>query len=578
MCLLLILFCSLLLNTWGIDWGFGWNPDGFSWHPDELTPRSSGMVDRWSLNPHAFTYGPFHYYEVMFLAVIPAKIVARVLKSIGGDHAHSFPVAADWQWWWSRGPLLFSRILSGLFAAGTVLLVYLLALKLFDRKAALISAMLLGVSMSFVVYAHFATVDMSSTFWFTLSCLMSVYVWSIGGRRWSAFSGLTAGLAGAVKYLGGLAVVPLLLAHVLREKRTRSYLLFAMLMVAVGFLLGSPVVLFSFIEFLEGASKELFYNAARPADRTLGRWALLAFLKDAVGLPMFLVSTCGLLYSVKLLRAEDERAKVLSVWSMFLPFSLIIIIGSRYISLWYTLPIIPFLSILNGKMFGDLLKSEVKAVRTASLVALGAVASYSLVYTIGADLQFVRDSRYIAAEWIADNVPSGSKIEVVCCGIPIPRNGYSVVWRPLNRTESVWTTPTIKKRDESQGYVLIQGLASAAQRLGQKFGLARDHKPYVEWYEWAIEEDTQASKKFDFSLKGLELRDPDYVIIPDNLMNGFWYDQSYPKESTEYQFYDALLRGKTAYQVVTVIRFQSFQWLDVQIPWVNPRIHVLARK
>jgi hypothetical protein len=574
------LLLSFLLDVWGINWKFGWHPD------EEMMVRvSSRMVDQRSLNPHAFVYGPLHFYEVMFLAVVPAKIVSKVLKSIsnhqenardsGNQKADSFAGAS--QWWWSHAPILFSRMLSGLFGTGTVLLAYVLALKLFGRPTALVSALLLGMSMPLVVYSHFATVDVSSTFWFTLSCLISVYVWSIGGPRWSALSGLTAGVAGAVKYLGGLAIVPLIVAHVLSEKRRKPDLLLAMFMVIVGFLLGSPVVLFSFIEFLDGFSKEFFFNAARPADVTPVFWVLVELLKDAFGLPVFAVSICGLLYSVKLLRTEGERGKVLLVWSMFLPYCLVI--GSHGINLlWYILPIIPFLCILNGKMFGDLLNSEAKWVRTASWVLLGAAASYSLVYTIGADLQFVKDSRYMAAEWIAENVPSGSRIEVACPGSPLPSSGYSVVRRPLNRTESQWMMSSIERRDESQGYVLIQALALAAERIGRTLGLATQRKPYVAWPDRELEKDTQGLREFDFSLKGLELRNPDYVVVCDALIEGFSYQNFFFKGSTEYQFYDALFRGGTAYKEIKVIRFQFFPWLDVEIPWVNPRIYILGRK
>lgn len=583
MCLLSVLLLSFLLNVWGIH-------SRFPGHPDEVTRFSSRMLDQRSLNPHVFLYAHLHYYEVLFFAVIPAKIVSKVLKTLSANQesasdsskqqADWFASLADWRWWYSGGPLFLSRALSGLLGTGTVLLVYLLAVKLFDRKAALISALLLAVSMAFVVYSHFATVDMSSTFWFTLSCLMSVYVWSVGRGRWSALSGLTAGLAAAVKYVGGIAIVPLLVAHVLSEKRTRSYLLLALLMAMVGFFLGYPVALFSFIEFLDGASKELFFSAARPPDEGRGFWALVALLKNALSLPVFVVSVCGLLYSVKLLTAEGERPKGLLIWSMFLPYCLLI--GSHdAVYLWYTLPIIPFLSILNGKMFSDLLSSQVKGVRTASWALLGAAASYSLVYAIGAEFQFLKDSRYMAAQWFAGNVPSGSSIEVVdCTESPLPGGyGYSVLWRPLNRTESGYMRSAIRGRDESHGYVLIQGLASATEGITRKFGLTTDRKPYKAWYEVELERDTQALSTFDFSLRGLELRHPDYLVVCESIIKSVSYQRFFLKESTEYQFYDALFRGETAYKEIKVFRFQFFPWwLDVRIPLVNPHIYVFWRK
>jgi hypothetical protein len=125
---------------------------------------------------------------------------------------------------------------------------------------------------------------------------------------------------------------------------------------------------------------------------------------------------------------------------------------------------------------------------------------------------------------------------------------------------------------------LIQGLASAAEGIAHKLGLGRDPKPYKAWYEVELEADAQGLNKFDFSLKGLELRNPDYLVVCDSIIRSFSYQRFFLKESTEYQFYDALFRGETAYKEIRVIRFQFSPWLDVRIPLVNPKIYVFGRK
>ena len=584
--LLGVLLLSFLLNAWGINWGL---PD--RWHPDEITDTASDMLARRSLNPHFFAYGPLHYYEVILFANIPIKIVSKFRKAFRSSDKEVVTTPTDYNdkktnssaptnaptehrpWWWSGAPLLLSRVLSVLLGTGTVLLVYLLAKTIFDPITALNSALLFTVSMGFVVYSHFATVDMSSTFWFTLSSLMSVYVWSRGAKKWYVLSGLTVGLAAAVKPVGVLALIPLIIAHIFKDKRNNSNLVIGMFMVVVGFLIGCPVALFSFFEFIDGFTKEFFFNTARIIDeKSYAYFPLLLDLKVALGLPLFLISICSLFYSIKFLSDQDQRAKAILLWSMLLPYYLSI--GSHHISiLWYTVYLIPFISILTGKMLGDFLNSKVKAFRIASLILFGVVISYSVMYSIAADLQFVRDSRYITTEWVLNNVPTGSKIEVAEAGgcVPnIPNERYLVVRRPASWNQTDWIYPVIQDRDNNKAYLFIRKAASKLELLTHKIGLSKQREPYIAWYERA--KDMQASKNFDFSLKGLELRNPDYLIL--------CYIEPYHflKNSDEYQFYDSLFSGKTSYREITQIKFRFLSWIDTTIPFVNPKIYIFRRK
>lgn len=585
--LLWILLLSFLLNVWGINWGLP-----ARWHPDEITDVAIDMVARRSLNPHYFAYGPLHYYEVILFANIPVSILSKIRKNL---HMHDTKLDVsqndynkketnlfapknvsreDRSWLWSGAPLFLSRVLSALLGTCTVLLVYLLARTLFDPKTALISAALLTVSMGFALYSHFATVDISMTFWFTLSSLISAYIWSRGTRKWYVLSGLTAGLAAAAKYVGILGSVPLIIAHVLKEKRNNSNLMIGMFMVLVGFLIGCPVILFSFFEFIDGFTKEFFFNTARIIDnhKSYAFTPLLLNLKDALGLPQFIVSICGLFYSIKLLRVKDQRAQVIMVWSMFLPYYLSI--GSHRVAiLWYTVPLIPFFSVLTGKMLGDFLNLKIKAFRVASLILLGVLLGYSILYIIAVDLQLVRDSRYMVTEWVLKNVPTGSKIEVAEAGgcVPyIPNESFSVVKRPESWNQTDWIYPVIQNRDKNKAYVFIRKAASKLELLMNKIGLSKQNKPYIAWYERA--RDMEASKDFDFSLRGVELRNPDYLILcyiePNHFLKG----------SGEYQFYDSLFSGKTIYKEAARVKFRLLPWLDKEIPFVNPTIYVFRKE
>ena len=75
-----ILAFSIVINTWGIDWGL---PE--RWHPDELTQRAENMVGGPSLNPHYFAYGSFHYYLIAAFAVLPIKLPNKILHLMDYD-------------------------------------------------------------------------------------------------------------------------------------------------------------------------------------------------------------------------------------------------------------------------------------------------------------------------------------------------------------------------------------------------------------------------------------------------------------------------------------------------------------
>jgi 4-amino-4-deoxy-L-arabinose transferase-like glycosyltransferase len=66
---------------------------------------------------------------------------------------------------------------------------------------------------------------------------MSGYIFTYGSRKYYILSGLLAGIAAAVKYLGGLALIALLVAHFLSRKEGRNInnLLLGIVMALVDF-------------------------------------------------------------------------------------------------------------------------------------------------------------------------------------------------------------------------------------------------------------------------------------------------------------------------------------------------------
>lgn len=557
---LTILMLSLLMNAWGIGWGLPQR-----WHPDELTQRAENMVGEPSLNPHYFAYGSFHYYLIAAFAVLPVKLPNKFLSLMDYDTQSTLVV-------------VLSRLLSALLGTGIVLLTFLIGERLFDRRTGLFAAAMLAASMILVNLSHFATVDVPSLFWFTLSCLMATQVFRGGGRVSYFLAGLCSGLAAGVKYVGGLSFLVLVAAHFLARSKRHRLLAAAFLLTAVGFVLGNPVVLFAPLEFAEGFVAESIFNSLRGVGLPRAFLPLIFELKDALGLPVFLLSVAGGAYAVRLLASKESRASVLLVLSMMLPyyFAMGSMRGPRagplllpQPPLRYTLPMLPFLLLLTAKMLSDLVAVRRRDVRGVARAISVAAICYSIAYAACVDLEFTHDSRYAAREWLLKNVAAGTSIEATSYGPSIPGDKYEVVERPHDNG----VADVAAAVSESKRYRRFQAMTATLQVWLEKVGFQRRGDGYVPWHRKALARYAQETSVFDTSVQGLESRAPDILVASD-----LYFVRFQDRSSAEGRFFSDLFSGKSSYQKVAKFHYELPWWLDPPAEFVNPKIYVYSRK
>jgi hypothetical protein len=551
-----ILLISFGLNTWGITWGL---PE--RWHPDELTQRAENMVGGPTLNPHYFAYGSFHYYLIGAFAVLPVKVPNRMLGLMDYDTQSTVVVT-------------LSRLLSALMGTGVVFLTFVIGQRLFDQRTGLFAAALLAVSMLLVNLSHFATADVPSLFGFTLTCATATAIYRDGARRSYLWAGVFAGLAAAVKYVGGLALAVIVTAHLLRQPRRHRFLALACAAAAMGFVLGNPVLLFAPLEFAEGFVAESVFNSLRGQGLPRAFGPLLAQLDDAVGMPLALLSVAGAAYAVRLLASGRDRAATLLVLSMLLPYYLVIgsMRGPRagpslgpLPPLRYVLPMLPFLLLLAAKMLTDLAATRHRVLRAGALAVLAVTLVYSASYTLAADLTFTNDSRYTAREWILENVEAGRTIETTSYGPSIPSSKYNVVERPHD--SGIATVAEAVRQDHR-----YLGFQTAMARLRPWLEAIGMRGAYVPWYDKALARHEEEAAAFDGSIQGLESRAPDVLVVSD-LYTVRFQDNSSPEAA----FFDDLRSGKSAYRQVAEFQYQLPAWLNPPAEFVNPRISIYAR-
>ncbi len=212
--LLAMLLAALALRLYGLNWDSGQylHPDErfivqyvmigrlhLNWPPDLeelLDPGRSGLNPRSddpeTGRPRNFAYGALP----LFVTAAAAEAVSRVT----GEDWHDYEKV-----------YLIGRSISALLDTATVLIVYLLAARAFNRRAALAAAAVAALAPMTIQLAHFFTTDSWLTFFVALCLLWATRAGETGSRRWFAAAGAAFGLAmatkGSVFTLAGLLVV-----------------------------------------------------------------------------------------------------------------------------------------------------------------------------------------------------------------------------------------------------------------------------------------------------------------------------------------------------------------------------------
>jgi hypothetical protein len=302
-----------------------------------------------------------------------------------------------------------------------VWLLYLAGSRLFDRRAGLLAAALLGVSFLPVFYSHLALNDVPTLAPIALSLWGTAGVLRFGRPRDYVVAGIGLGLAAATKYTGGIVLLPLLAATGAQfmapgghRPAVRGLLLAAVASIGA-FLAADPYALLDFQAFRDGLRHQ-----TTAADDALGKLGLtqdngityyLWTFTWGMGWVALLAAIGG---AIALLRDERRLSLVLAP----APILFVLFMGSqtRFFGRWL-LPVFPLVCLLAAYAVLELVDAlgGRRPVLRPTLLALGIVAlcGQGLVYSLHIGLVLSRDdTRNLARAWMVDHVPSGSKIVV----------------------------------------------------------------------------------------------------------------------------------------------------------------------
>lgn len=314
--------------------------------------------------------------------------------------------------------ILPGRIAIALFAIGTIFLVYRLAERLFDRRAALVAVTLLAVSPAHVAYSQIIRSDMMACVFMLLCFLSALNIAERGRTRDYIWAALWIGVAVATKWPFALSILAVfgVAAYRLWNRAPEGSLIVGQLalccLLSLLFLiLVSPYLLFDYptvVRNLTGEMRPYHLGATggSPLDNLL--WYLRNLLHRGIGPVGLALAACGLL---ALTRSRLAAALLLPPT---IGFALVITIQNLVWERW-GLPLLLIGALLAGCGAAWLIDWAGRHMRprNARGIAWG-VALLALLLplrTTAADaVERRHDTRQLAAQWVKAQIQPGQSV------------------------------------------------------------------------------------------------------------------------------------------------------------------------
>lgn len=384
-------------------------------HPDEqmtLAALATMKPAKLDFNPRLFQYGGAYIYP---LGAWLGALKAAGSITLTGDLVKYFENPGD-----MAKIFIAGRLFSLLFALASLLLVFLLALKHFGTRTAVLASLLFSIMPGIVFQAHIMK-PYCLSMCFTLATLYySLEIAGEPGRAANYFiAGLFTGLAaGSMPFYGLIITAPLTAFLTAKEKPLKNLVIFAGAAAAF-FMLTNPYW------FLDHKRLLAELHGFSSGKTSLQLPAFLFFLTrqipEGTGAGFVIAAAAGIPAA---LLGRGKKGAILAVSIVIPVFLASLMFKSIEFSVQTVRLVLPWvaMSCVTAGIFLDRLFAERKTILFGCLF-LAAVTfelfAHSYICAENFKIDSTSDStRLLAGRWISNNVPRGARVAVY--GLPEP--------------------------------------------------------------------------------------------------------------------------------------------------------------
>lgn len=407
---LFFLVISILIFTTGVFFRFynlNWD-EGHSFHPDERNIAAAVSRIRFfsQMNPGFFAYGSFPIY----------------LYRATGEILNYFTNNKNWTYDWGKINLI-GRGWSAFVSSLTLLVVYKLTKKIFDKKTALVSLFLTSFTVFLIQTAHYGVTESFLAFYIAVIIYLSLNLIEKPSPSQALKLAAVTGLAISTKISALTFLLPPVLGFfylIFKSFFKKNYNFFWLnifnflvffFFTFIVFFFTSPYILLDFPKFKES----MLYEGGIVSGRLIVCYVYqfinttpyFYWIKNwyfTQGPLLALTSIFGWIYFAYLtFKSKNFRLFLVLIW----PVVYFAIVGSWFTKfVRYLVPLYPFLALFSAKVLVDLGNFK-KSFRFLTFLVLLTTLLYSFAFM---KIYFTPQTRILASDWIYQNIPSGSKI------------------------------------------------------------------------------------------------------------------------------------------------------------------------
>ncbi|MDO8570413.1 MAG: glycosyltransferase family 39 protein [Candidatus Daviesbacteria bacterium] len=424
--LILIIIFGALLRLYNLNWD-----SGFHLHPDErMITMVADKITLENPNPDFFAYGSFPIY---------------LLKAFG-----IFVGLFDSQFSNYQSINLVGRFLSALFDLGTLIILYFLGKKLFDKNVGLLSAFFYAIAVLPIQLSHFYAVDTPLTFFIILTLYCLILYTEKHNSKYLILTSISFGLALATKASAILLIVPIILTLILASQARLGSInksifcgSFMAIFTLISFFIFEPFAFLDFQNFWQQTlTQQAMTKSAFTFPYTLQYVGKIPYLYEiqniffwGLGPVLATLALIGTIFFTFKTFRPILNSKFLILTSFFwLYFA---IVGHFAIGFMrYMLPLYPLLCLFAAILFWQIILF-IKP-RISHLLFLILYSLFFILLLIW-PLSFISiysqpNTRVSASEWIYQNIPANSLIarEHWDDGLPLAnRSNYQFLDLPM---------------------------------------------------------------------------------------------------------------------------------------------------
>ena len=403
--LFVLIVVAFALRISGVFWGLPPFDDKI-YHPDE--PKII-------VGAHNFPRDVAERTDLRYPTALHYTLGALVwplkkLLEVSGYGLYSFPVVH-----------MAGRLLSVGFGTATVLLLYFLANRIYDRSHALVASVACCFSMFHVTNSAWATTDVATSFWLTLLLFLLIHAIEKRSVFLNICTGAALGMLVGTKYTGAIAVVPLLVLVVAYQRSRHPDCLWRQgiavcrdpviwvvcISALVVFLITTPGIWLNPVAFYSS----LEYERARMLQSSLPLWDievwrnLLIQVCRTMGWPLAISAFLGLWVSIAACYGAFEISIVL------LTVVFVVAFGNALLAR-YLIMLLPVFALLSARFLLAFSPARCPYARFGGLLVAFCVLLHAGCYSVLAVVSRYPDTRSIAAQYIREHIPPGSTIGI----------------------------------------------------------------------------------------------------------------------------------------------------------------------